>query len=96
MVQRPVRAASKIICKCQSILTVCGDVFQITIYNSNDNSDGNSSDNDNKPNKQWQKVKPKKDTKNKKREIFVNISVFFRVIFNLFRFCKRGRICHKI
>lgn len=28
--------ASKIICKCQSILTVCGDVFQITIYNSND------------------------------------------------------------
>lgn len=27
-------AASKIICKCQSILTVCGDVFQITIYNS--------------------------------------------------------------
>lgn len=33
-------AASKIICKCQCILTVCGDVFQITIYNGNGNGNG--------------------------------------------------------
>lgn len=36
----PLAAASKIICKCQCILTVCGDVFQITIYNCS-NSNGN-------------------------------------------------------
>lgn len=93
----PLAAASKIICKCQCILTVCGDVFQITIYNcsqSQSHSNGNGKRKTEKQKnwttqiykwKQFSSERQREGVKKCKTQFLISVFINTRAIFGIFQ-----------